>query len=614
MSDAEAQWKQRYYDSLEDLERQEKKWAQVENVLRSAVSRLTLLAEPEHEALNRQLEDLRGAIRRGQDSLELRGLLDRISDAIVELDKRRAAARRNALPASEVLLQLLDAVDVPRGVGRRAKALRKDLVKADVKGDPRPLISEFSQLLKETFDFLSQPPAEVDETRRSGLLTTLFSGRGRDDDPAAESEPAAVQPTGRDQPAPSALLLQLIDGLVVPEALNFDGEGFAARARTAARGEQVVALVNDLSASISDLIGGAAPAAALDHSAAVGEALIQLIERLALPEAFEDKVGAIKEELSAQPGEQTIGRSIVQVANVIAEMRVRMESEKRELEEFLKELTLNLDEIDGHLQDSSARQQASLEDGRQLNDAVEAEMQGIEESVNSATELSSLKAQIEGRLVAIKEHMTTFREAEDSRFEHASDEVQRLQGTITQMERETTELRERIKQARRDALLDVLTGLPNRLAYEERLAQELARTQRYGNPLSLLVLDVDHFKRINDTYGHSAGDKVLKVIGEVLAKNVRATDFIARYGGEEFVVLAPETDTQAGLAAADKLRQAVSACEFHYRGERVGITLSCGIAQCAPDEGAQSLFERADRALYRAKSAGRNRCAVAEAH
>ena len=110
MSDAEAQWKQRYYDSLEDLERQEKKWAQVENVLRSAVSRLTLLAEPEHEALNRQLEDLRGAIRRGQDSLELRGLLDRISDAIVELDKRRAAARRNALPASEVLLQLPDAL------------------------------------------------------------------------------------------------------------------------------------------------------------------------------------------------------------------------------------------------------------------------------------------------------------------------------------------------------------------------------------------------------------------------------------------------------------------------------------------------------------------------
>ena len=121
------------------------------------------------------------------------------------------------------------------------------------------------------------------------------------------------------------------------------------------------------------------------------------------------------------------------------------------------------------------------------------------------------------------------------------------------------------------------------------------------------MLDVDHFKRINDGYGHQAGDRVLKIIAAELARRLRKTDFLARYGGEEFVLLVPGTPLEGGRQLLETLRSAIEACPVHFRGEPVTITLSAGLVGLGADGSSTEAFERADQALYRAKREGRNR-------
>jgi diguanylate cyclase len=152
----------------------------------------------------------------------------------------------------------------------------------------------------------------------------------------------------------------------------------------------------------------------------------------------------------------------------------------------------------------------------------------------------------------------------------------------------------------------VLTQLPNREAYNQRLDQELDRWQRYQRPMVLAVADVDHFKRINDGFGHLAGDKVLRVIAKILRKRLRKTDFVARYGGEEFIVLLPETTMEQAIPVLDSVRQAIANCPFHFRETPVSITMSFGVSAPGKDETSGALFERADKALYAAKNSGRN--------
>lgn len=158
---------------------------------------------------------------------------------------------------------------------------------------------------------------------------------------------------------------------------------------------------------------------------------------------------------------------------------------------------------------------------------------------------------------------------------------------------------------------DPLTGVSNRLAYEEQLQQEFYRWQRFGNPLAFVIWDIDHFKQINDTYGHAMGDEVLRNIALQLNRHLRATDFVARYGGEEFAMLLPGADAKAALKLADQIRLNIAKTGFNSGEVRIPVTISCGVASFKPGDSPQSMFNRADRALYQAKNAGRNCCAMA---
>ncbi len=149
------------------------------------------------------------------------------------------------------------------------------------------------------------------------------------------------------------------------------------------------------------------------------------------------------------------------------------------------------------------------------------------------------------------------------------------------------------------ATTDPLTGICNRGKIEESLQQEIIRTARYGSPMTIILFDIDGFKKINDSLGHSSGDQALKEVAATVAKQIRATDVLGRWGGDEFMVLCPQTMADDAVTIAEKLRQQVE----HLPQ---GITISCGLAGSRPGESMAALIKRADKALYAAKSAGRN--------
>ena len=158
------------------------------------------------------------------------------------------------------------------------------------------------------------------------------------------------------------------------------------------------------------------------------------------------------------------------------------------------------------------------------------------------------------------------------------------------------------------ANFDSLTGLHNRRAILHRLDEHIKQVRRYEGELSLIMLDIDYFKKVNDQYGHLIGDEVLENVAVLMQQNVRNTDSVGRYGGEEFIIVLSETDLSSALIVAERLRNAIEAAEMRdSEGNMFGITVSQGVSSYKPGEDKQSLISRADDALYRAKQNGRNR-------
>jgi len=174
----------------------------------------------------------------------------------------------------------------------------------------------------------------------------------------------------------------------------------------------------------------------------------------------------------------------------------------------------------------------------------------------------------------------------------------------------TAELSAAIGRLERLAITDPLTELANRRRFAEALAAEIERSRRYGNPLALVLADLDHFKRVNDRHGHAAGDEVLRECARALRQSVRAPDLVARYGGEEFAVLMPQTGLEQAIESAERARAALAA--LRVPPVDWPLSASFGVAALLPGEGAAALLARADAALYEAKHAGRNRVVQAD--
>lgn len=593
------QWRSKYYDGLAQLDHKEKEWRQTENVLRQCISRLTLAADSSDRELNQQLDKLRNAIRKNTGSAELETLIQSLSEHLMRLDQQRRSHAKPPAPL-EVLRRLADGITFPRGLGHKAKAYSKSISALNDEADYQSHLQDLITLISEAFDWVAEQHAEGEVTAGKGLLGRLFSRE--DASPAAADSAAPVVPIPpRETEDGLALAKTILAQLLVAAAAPTD---LRARAGAANRRDELQRVTAELAALLPQSAATIASAVTLSPQ----EVLLQLLERLAVPTELHDQAEAIKAALALAVDEEELELILGRIADLVTTMRTRAQTERAEVETFLKQLTQNLRELDMSLQGAVAAHRETVEDGRALDAEVQVQVQGIEDSVRWAQNLDHLKQTVQERVDTIRRHMEVFRNNEDERIERAEAEVHKLNARLRNLEEESASLRERIRDERNQALLDPLTEVPNRLAYNERIAQEYTRWKRYRAPLVFTVWDVDNFKRINDTYGHQAGDKVLKVVAKVLSSQVREADFVARYGGEEFVILLPETDLAQARVVTEKIRAAVEACEFHYRGERVLITISCGMAQFREQDEADAVFARADAAMYRAKAAGRNCC------
>ena len=341
------------------------------------------------------------------------------------------------------------------------------------------------------------------------------------------------------------------------------------------------------------------------------KSLLSLLEKMSLPDEFQVEENLIKRQLSQSVDENIFIASLERTVGITADILSRVKKEKQEIEEFLKQLTERLHELDNDIRETSRLRELTHQHGIKMTEGMKTEIQSIEQGMINVTNFDELKTSIQSKVILLRNHVDTFILNEGVKDKEAMVVIEGLKKQVKEMEDEAEELKEQIEKERLQTLRDVLTGIPNRLSYDERLKLELANYRRNKTPFVLVVWDIDFFKKVNDNYGHAAGDQVLKLVANILNKNMRETDFIARYGGEEFVSILPVTNIDAAKLVTDKLRETIEASNFHFREEAVKITVSAGFAEVKENEDGESLFIRADKALYMAKENGRNNCKAA---
>ena len=356
-----------------------------------------------------------------------------------------------------------------------------------------------------------------------------------------------------------------------------------------------------------DVVACTDESVAVDYQA-IGQHLLQLLDHAELPDDFVDSVRQLKRRLqSAQP----LVPIFEDAVSLLLAVKKHIEHEQQELANFLSTLTVQLAEISLKASGVNTVAEDAMKNRHHLDQDVAAQMADLQKKSASATQLEPLKQLVSMRLAGISQQIHKHNALEQEKKAQLHRELHALTQKIGDMESETSELKKRLDVAQRRASLDPLTGLPNRQAFEDRLLDEIARCDRHGHPLTLAIWDIDFFKAINDTYGHKSGDKALVIISKLMSGHCRKSDFIGRFGGEEFVMLFPETNAQTALLVSNKLRGLIANSGFNANGHKVAITLSCGITEYVAGDDSESIFVRADNALYKAKQQGRNQCVLA---
>ena len=606
-------WKVKYNEQKELLKQKDKEWRDSDNTLRRGISRLTFAIGGIDPKLDKLLSGLRDAIRENHATDAIVELINDIASLVKRLDDRNTAAS-NSEPGHELALKILQGLTFPDVQRKRAKKLAQRFETS--KDDIEVLHGELTQLLQLCFTSAAGSPAPGGWFER---LTSTFS-RG----------PQPETPTTSNSPEPSAntaaetlgitkrLLIDLIRHIQVREEDVYTVKSLTTRLERAADETDFDTIITEFSevVNVAQVVrhapASAEPGAVNVNLPSIQDVLIQFVDELAIPSEFVSESSRIKDCLANNAAVADFTAAFKSIVDLVVNMRKTLVQEKQELEDFLRQLTQRLQEMDQHLGGTQTHQQSWAEQGRKLEAAVQTQVREIKSTVHEASDLQHLKITISERLDVLQTHLGEYQRNEEQRQVQLASELTQVKSRLDNVEHEADSLRTRLKDKHQQTIIDPLTGAYNRLAYEERITQEVARWKRYNTPLTLMVLDVDHFKHINDHYGHKAGDKALKLIADALKHSLRETDFLTRYGGEEFVALVTDTPADKIEGVAEKLRAAIEACKFHYAGKDVPITISCGYATFRDNDSGETAFNRADAALYRAKERGRNQCCNAD--
>ncbi|CAK13076.1 GGDEF domain-containing protein [Pseudomonas entomophila] len=657
MTEEAERWKEKYLKSIEQQEKLERRWAARLDLLRRGLVRSTLAAEGSDKIVDQCMKEMREVIRSDNMDAGLAGLIPRLEKAVLDSEQRRETRMTQVSDALTALVTQLQTLPLPGEVARPLKKLAKKLDGGVSQSrELPPLLGELSGLQGRALNAVQKP----DEEARPGFLQRLFGGR---DEPQAEmattavavtspalapvpAEAPAVQPTlpqDADElhalnvvPAPAVeeepepepdielpgpALVETVAVIPVapapvpePEPAPVVEEAPAPELASVEPEEQPAEDVEPAQLpALADIIEGEDGPYALPDAveppysqvaAHIEQTLIGLLDDLSLPERHKAQALEMRERVAR-------GLNWYELIPVLDDLAVLMlaitDSGQHEFEAYLQQLNERLETFQSHLHEASAGHADNSSAARELDNQLREQVDGLQSSVQGAADVDSLKHILENRLEGLLVTMDEHQHERDRREQELAGRLQGLAERVASMEQEALGYREHLEEQRQKAMIDPLTGLPNRAAWSERVEHEVLDWQENGGHLAMAILDLDHFKRINDGYGHLAGDKVLKIVADQLRKRLRGRDFIARFGGEEFVLLLPQTSPPAAVQVAETLRAAIEACPFHFKGERVVITASIGISAFRSGERGDQVLKRADDALYRAKDKGRNR-------
>ncbi len=339
----------------------------------------------------------------------------------------------------------------------------------------------------------------------------------------------------------------------------------------------------------------------------VNHVLKEIVNQLILPAASgNDKFEVVK---ALNSSDNKIEKDIIQkFVQLINKSISTVEQEKQDLETYLSKISTQLVDIESFMNVMRLDNDKAKFRSLSLKDSVETGVSSIENTITKSTDLTRLKHDVSTNLIEIRKHVEDYKHAEEEKKDISSQSYAKIIEELSRSQKESEKLQAQLHESKIQLLRDPLTGIANRLAYDERIIVEYNRWKRTNSPLCLALWDLDHFKKINDRYGHGVGDRVLKLFADIIQSRIRKVDLFARVGGEEFTLLMPDTSIENAMNLNNKLRVMLEECNFHYEGRHCRITSSVGIAEFRRGDKAETVLERADKALYQSKNKGRNRC------
>lgn len=566
----EGRWREKYLKAMESQEAADRAANGRMDLLRKGLVRVSLAADGVDRTLDVHLRELRKVLRETASPTVLEHLLGQIEDAVLKLDSRRKQSHEAVLHAVEQMVDSLIAAKPSRGLINQLKKISKHA--ADKLSEPAEQGDLFSELAKLQKDILHNIiPIEEKKEEVGGFFKKLFGAHAEEGHAIAEK--AEQKTSNRYSVADDD------DNLDQP-ARKFD--------------------------RASDALDTYEAEVIRERVAGV---LFGLLDQLNVPAALAAREEAIREKLRQGFRWPEFPETLSETFSLVAGSRALAQ---REFETFLVSLNGRLEDVQSFLTRSKLGQDQARVASEKLETDVRDHITGIQDSIQRADDVGSLKVTVRTKLESILSAIDVYRVDERSRGGDLASQIESLSNRMAAMEAEAGQLRKTIEDQRENAMKDALTQLPNRQALNEYMEKEFARWQRYGNALSLVILDVDHFKKVNDSYGHLAGDKVLKIVAREISKRIRTADFMARYGGEEFVIIMPETKEDEAVGAIDKTREYLSSVPFHFKERRVSVTASFGVTQFREGDTIEAAIARADKALYQAKHEGRNKVVKAE--
>jgi len=546
MSSEQTRWKNKYLNLIDEHEALDKRFQDYTGQLRRALVRLSLVAEGRDPDLDSQLEAVRELLRK-EHLTGLTTILDKV-DKGYERWQSHQETYKDQLAETMIGIETGNEA-LPKSLIAILKKARKQVRNTDKAELLLTLVNVIAQWAEAMADQIESTP----EDKKSGSwFSRIFAS-----DEAAEnaSEEGAQSDSGK-------------PNYEIPTEENQENNG-----------------LSSLTMEASNVLSG-------------------LISKLTLPNPEQPRALRLLNKTKA-------GLSwyeLVPALEILSDLVISaLGTEQEEFDAFLKSLNERLNQLQVWIGQGEQLEQKFSDASKDFDEKMRGHLDGLK-SVLATGNTQELKGSVSSQLDEVFATLDGFKLDQRGREIAFQQHIKALSQKIKDMDGELKHTKDQLNKSQMKAMMDSLTQLPNRGAYDMNIQKEYERFRRYGGDLSLIVCDVDKFKKINDNYGHQAGDKVLQLISRQVKKGTRDTDLIARYGGEEFVVILPETNSEQAMLVGEKIRQQVSNSPFHFKGERVQITVSCGIGVFEKGFRPEQVFDAADAALYKAKENGRNQC------